>query len=124
MRANNNVGGYRIYPTSPQAAELYNAGLAILGQFNEGMDRLNAERQLSDAQEHVVSQLDPNSELATKHQHLITVSNRLWQHALEKQQALANYDFSGQYTTEQLGDLMNQCANKWQEFKHQLDAHA
>ena len=124
MRPNNSVGGYRIYPKAPDFAEACDRAVAIRGQFREGMDRLHTERQLTDRQQRQVDQLDPNSEHANNHQRLMNASNRLCQLALEKQQALARYEDSGQFTTEQLGQHLIQCANFWQEFKQQLDEQA
>ena len=124
MRPHNSVGGYRIYPTSPDTAEACNTAVAVLGQFREGMDRLSAERQLTERQQNQVDQLDPNSERANNHQRLIAVSNRLWELALEKQRAIARHEASGEFTTEQLGELLDDYANRWQEFKRQLDEHA
>ena len=124
MRPHNSVGGYRIYPTAPDFAEACNTAVAIRGQFREGMDRLNTERQLTERQQRQVDQFDPNSELAHTHQRLFALSNRFWRLALEKQRALARYEDSGQFTTEQLGQHLNQCANRWQEFKRQLDEQA
>ena len=124
MRPHNSVGGYRIYPSSPQDAESVERGGAIIAQFNEGMDRLNTERQLTERQQHLVNQLDPNSERANNYRRLIVVSDRLWELALEKQQALGRNEISGQFTTTQLGEILNRCANQWQQFKRQLDEQA
>ena len=121
MRPHNSVGGYRIYPTSPQVAESVDRGVTIISQFNEGMDRLNRERQLTQTQQNLVDHLDPNRPLARSYQGLIAASNRFWQLALEKQQALARDELSGPFNTIQLGQHLNECANCWQEFKRQLD---
>ena len=124
MRPHNSVGGYRIYPTSPQVAEFIDRGVATVAQFNEGMDRLNSERRLTQTQQNLVDNLDPNSPLARNYQGLITVSNRFWELALEKQQTLARNEFAGPYTVAQLGQHLNQCANGWHQFKGQLDEQA
>ena len=124
MRPHNSVGGYRIYPTSPQASESLDRAVAAIGQFREGMDRLNTERQLTETQQHQLNHLDPNSERANNHRRLIVVSDRLWQLALAKQRALNRLDDSGQFSAAQLGQHLNHCANRWQEFKRQLDEQA
>ena len=124
MRPHNSVGGYRIYPTSPENAEACDNAIAVMGQFNEGMDRLHRERQLSEREQHLVDHLDPRSRLAISYRNLQAISARIWQHALEKQQVLARFEASGQFTTEQLGEILNQYANKWQAFKRQLDEQA
>lgn len=121
MRPHNSVGGFRIYPSSPTDAEFADRGGAIIAQFNEGMDRLNTERQLTDREQGLVAQLDPNSERAINYHNLVALSNRLWQLALEKQQTLARNEISGPFTTTQLGQHLNQCANQWQKLKRQLD---
>ena len=124
MRPHNSVGGYRIYPTSPDLAEACDTAIAIRAQFREGMDRLNTERRLTETQQLQVDQLDSNSERANIYRSLIAISNRLWELALEKQQAIARHEDSGLFTTEQLGKLLNHYANQWQEFKRQLDEQA
>ena len=124
MKPYNSVGGYRIYPSSPQVAESAQRGAAIIGQFNEGMDRLNTERELTQTQQNLVNNLDPHSQLASNYRGLITVSNRLWELALEKQRTLARHEISGPLTTAQLGHQLNQCANRWQELKRQLEQDA
>ena len=124
MRSHNSVGGYRIYPSSPQVAEFLARGSALIGQFNEGMDRLNTARQLTERQRDLVDQLDPNSENADNHRRLIAITNRLWQLALEKQQILARHHQSDHDELAEMGERLILCANLWHEFKHQLDEHA
>ena len=120
MRPNNSVGGYRIYPTSPQVAESVERGVAIIGQFNEGMDRLNRERELTQAQQNLVNRFDPNSQLARNYQALNSASDGLWQQAL----ALRELEITDGQVINQLGLHLNACANRWQGFKRQLDEHA
>ena len=121
MRPHNSVGGYRVYPTSPRDAEACDNALAVMGQFNEGMDRLHRERQLTEREQRLLDHLDPNTDRAMYYRNLLAISDRIWQLALEKQQALARFEASGQFTTEQLGEILNQYANQWQAFKRQLD---
>ena len=103
MRPHNSVGGFRIYPSSPQAAESHERAIASIGQFREGMDRLNRERQLTQTQQQRLDQLDPNSQRVDNYRRLIVTSDRLWQMALAKQQALNRLDDSGQFSAGQLG---------------------
>ena len=124
MRPHNSVGGFRIYPSSPQASESLDRAVAAIGQFREGMDRLNTERQLTETQQQQLNHLDLSCELANNHRRLIVISDRLWQLALAKQQALNRQDDSGEFFAAQLGQHLNHCANRWQEFKRQLDEHA
>ena len=120
MRPHNSVGGFRIYPTSPQVAESVERGRAIIGQFNEAMDRLNIERQLTERQQQQVDHLDPNSLLASNHQALTTVSNSAWRQALRIQEN----EITDEQTLNAVGRHLNACANRWQGFKRQLDEHA
>ena len=120
MRPHNSVGGYRIYPTSPAVAESVERGVAIIGQFNEAIDHLHAERQLTQAQQRRVDHLDPNSQLARNYQALRTVTNGLWQRALEFRELQI---MDGQQITE-LSHHLNASANRWQGFKRQLDEQA
>ena len=124
MRPNNSLGGYRIYPTSPAYAEEIEIGIAILGQFNEGMDLLNRECELTERQQQLVNALDPNTQLARNYHSLRSSSNELWRLALDKQRQINQQIVAGPYTTETLCTLLNQWSNRWKQFKRQLDEHA
>ena len=125
MRPHNSVGGYRVYPTSPADAETAEAEIAILSQFNEGMDRLNTERQLTAREQRLVDQLNRHSELAFEYRRLLVTSNTIWGLALEKQQAHARNELdAGELTTEQLAEVLNNCANRWREFKRGIEEQA
>ena len=121
MRPNNSVGGYRLYPSSPLDADTAELGVAALGQFNEGMDRLNRERQLTQREQYLVDHLNPNSQLARNYRSVCASSDRLWQLALDLQQQLNRRVFTGPYTMQQLATLLAQCANQWQELRDQLE---
>ena len=122
MKLRNNVGGFRIYPTSPVDAEISIMAAGVIGQFNEGMDRLHRERELTQQQLQFVNQRpSPNSQLARCYRVLNAYSNRFWQLALEKQQYLNQGIVNGPYTTKELGKLLIQSADLWQELKHRLD---
>ena len=124
MRQANSVGGYRLYPTSPEDAEIAETNVAVRGQFNEGMDRLNTERQLTQREQQLIDQLHDDNQLAWDYQSLRATSTQLWQQALAKQQQLNQGIIAGPYTTNQLGLLLNQCANNWQQLKRNLEEHA
>ena len=124
MRPNNSLGGYRIYPTSPAYAEEIANSLAILGQFNEGMDLLNRESELTDRQQQLLNALDPNTQLARNYHSLRSSTNALWLLALDKQQQINQHVVAGPYTTQTLGRLLNQFSNHWKQLKRQLDEHA
>ena len=121
MRPNNSVGGYRLYPSSPLEADTAEIGVAVLGQFNEGMDRLNRERQLTQREQDLVDNLSPNSQLARNYRRLCESSNNLWQHALDLQQQLNRRVFTGPYTPQQLAAQLAQCADQWQQLRGQLE---
>ena len=124
MRPNNSLGGYRIYPTSPEYADTVAAGFAIVGKFNEGMDRLNRDRQLTETERQLLDQLNPDSQLAKDYTRLQTDSNQLWQRALQKQQSFAQMRPTGPYTMNDLGQLLIRCADHWQSLKRRLDAQS
>ena len=122
MRPNNSLGGYRIYPTSPEYAEIVASGFAIVGQFNEGMDRLNRDRQLTETERQLLDHLNPDSQLAQDYARLQTHTNLLWQRALQKQQSFAQMSPTGPLTMNDLGQLLIRCADHWQLLKRRLDA--
>ena len=124
MKPHNSVGGFRIYPSSPQAAELVEMRVALLGQFNEGMERFDTQRQLTQAQQQRINHLDAHSRLSQDHMSLDISSNLVWQLALEKQQYHTQGVTGGQYTTKEMTDILNQYADRWRTFKHQLDEQA
>ena len=121
MRPNNSVGGYRIYPTCPEDAESASIAVGILGQFNEGMERVHTERQLTQAQQEVANRLDPNCPLARKHQRLSSLTDDLWQVTLQKQRDNNECIATVEYTTEELAERLSRCADLWQQLKRRLD---
>ena len=121
MRPHNSVGGYRVYPTSPAAAEAADHAITVTSQFNEGMDRLNRERQLTEREQHLLDNLDPNSRPGNNYRRLISASNNLWTLALEKQRTRNLGIVAGPFTVNQLAHHLNRCADQWQELKRQLD---
>ena len=122
MRSNNSLGGYRIYPTSPEYADTVASGSATLGQFIEGMDRLNRDRQLTATEQQQLDHLNPASPLAQDYSRLQTNSNQLWQLALEKQQSFSQMRPTGPFTMDDLGRMLIRCADHWQSLKRRLDA--
>ena len=124
MRSRNSVGGQRIRPCSPLLEEIHNVGRAIVGEFREGMDRLNRERELTMEEQHLVDNLPPNNALARKYATLNSASQILWELALDKQQQRNLGNDGGVYTMEQLGQRLNVAANRWQQFKRELNEQA
>ena len=124
MRPNNSVGGYRIYPSSPAEAENEDLCVAALGQFNEGMDRLNRERRLTQMQQQLINRLDPGSQLARRYQNLRSSSARLWRQALAEQleqNGVIRNEETASYTTAEFGQILIDCADQWQQFKRELE---
>ena len=124
MRSRNSVGGQRIRPGNPSLEDVHNLGRALIAQFREGMDQLNRERELSQEEQHVVDNLPPNSALSREYTALTMASETLWQQALDKQREHNLGGDGGVYSTEELGERLIAAANRWQQFKRQLDEHA
>ena len=122
MRRTNSVGGHRMYPSSPAMDQIEARTQRDLGILNDGMDRLNRERQLTGAQEHAINQLDDHSPLKRTYQKLIGKSDRLWQLALNHQRFLADEsDDDGPLTTAQLGNRMIRVADALADLKAELN---
>ena len=125
MKLRNSVGGQRIYPTSPEEAEMAAMAIGIIGQFNEGMDRFNRERTLTEQQHQLlVQRQNLNTQLARCYRMLTALSDRFWQLALEKQQFLNLGLIDGPYTTKELGQLLIRFADLWKGLKRRLDDQA
>ena len=122
MRRTNSVGGHRLYPSSLAMDEIEARSQRAIGILNDGMDRLNRERQLTDQQENSLNQLEDRSPMKRTYQKLIEKSHRLWQLALSHQNFLAGeHDDDGPYTTEQLGNRMIRAAEAWANFKADIN---
>lgn len=124
MRPNNSVGGYRIYPTSPEDAEIATTVVGALGQFNESMDRMNSAWDLTRTQQQQLDRLNQNSQLAREYSRLTVISTELWQLALERQQQHDHGVAVALYATNQLTAQLNRCADGWLRLKGRLDALA
>ena len=122
MRPSNSVGGHRIYPSHPLDAEANARIDQNMGVFNDGMDRLNRARALSQRQEARVNGLGHDDQRAIRYHELMQTSHELWQLALQKQHYLQHGGPAGPYSINQLGERMIQCASSWQQWKRQLDA--
>ena len=120
MKRSNSVGGSRTYPISPYMQECFQRASAILGQFNEGLDRLNSERQLTPAEQQLIENLDPRSALARQFAQLRQTSDRLWQRALNERNAINNQAINDVRMATELGEQMIVCANHWSTLKSQL----
>ena len=119
----NNVGGQRIRPGDPYMDDSHNRNRAIIGQFNDGMDRLNRERELTVSEQEIANDLNPNSDLRIEYTALRMATETLWQHALEKQQNHNNRNDAGVYTTDELGRRLIAAADRWHLFKEKLNSH-
>ena len=121
MRPHNNVGGYRIYPSSIAIAEAADAILATIGQFNDGMDRLNQERELSEHHEAILATLPSNSQIQRNHRQLSRRTAQVWQSALQCQQDRQSELGISQDDMQTTSNNLHECADSWRELKRQLD---
>lgn len=121
MKAVNSVGGFRIYPSSSAMAEAANRVVAAIGQLNDGMDRLNRERVLTDSQRAIIDSLPKDSPLTQKHHFLQMATRRIWQSALHCQRERNSQYGIHQNTLEDTGARLIACAEQWRQFKHDLD---
>lgn len=120
MRRVNSVGGYRIFPSSPDRADAAARGNAIFGQFNDGMDQLNTARRLSMNEQQRIASLEENNPLRTMYQELVRDSNRLWNNALLMQNYFQQRRNPPPISTLELGHQLLNCAHRWHLFKNQL----
>ena len=124
MRAHNNVGGHRIYPTSVAVANAADSVVATIGQFNDGMDRLNQQRGLSESHEAILAALPSNSGLRRTHRQLSQRTALVWQEALQCQRDRQGELGVDQADLQATSNALHQCANGWEELKRQLDERA
>ena len=120
MKRSNSVGGSRTYPISPYMQECFQRATAILGQFNEGLDQLNSERQLTATEQQLINNLPPGSALARQYTRLSQISEQLWQRALDEREAINNAAIQDPRAAIALGEQMIVYANQWRAFKSQL----
>ena len=116
----NNVGGQRIYATSPEVADIVAISQNIIGIFNDGMDRLNRERMLTDSERNILYSLPPDSALQLNYDALSNQTHMLWELALEKQRSFHNHEVSGPYSIEELGNRLIECSQRWEVWKNRL----
>lgn len=117
MRRVNSVGGYRIYPTSPQSADVAAYAESVLGQFNDGMDRLHYHRELSPAEQQILSHARNGSTIAVRYQVLLHRTSRLWNLALA-QQDLINHSIPIEINNAaELAASLIACSEEWEQLK-------
>lgn len=121
MKRINSVGGHRLYPSTPADSDRVASGIAIIGQFIDGMDCLNRHRELTPQQVSYVESLDSRSEIAQKYRHLMRRSEAVWQIALEKQIQINEMNLNGPYSTEEVGQRLIACANAWKQLKDSIN---
>ena len=120
----NSVGGRRIYPTSSSIAEAAETAISVIGRFNDGMDQLNNERQLSNQQQIRVRNLAANSSMRQMYLHLQRVTGIVWQSALNRQRERNGEIGVHQNVLESTTERLFLCAEDWRQFKQQLDDQA
>lgn len=122
MRRLNSVGGYRIEPGPPELRDAMQDMHNMVGRFNDGVDQVRRHRGLSQAQDTFLQQSAPES-LRIRHQRLATNSQRIWELAMHNQRYLAGETLDpGPYTTHDVGSLLLQCAQHWQELKDEIQS--
>lgn len=113
--------GYRIYPGSPDDDQQLSEFMAARGVFNEGLDRLNRQRELSAQQHRTLETIAPPQHLAQQLRQLEEHSNRLWQIAMQKQAYLRREtDDPGELSINQIGHQLISLASQWQALKMRL----
>ena len=121
MKRTNSVGGHRTYPTTPQMHEIEARAHGEIGVFNDGLDRLNRERQLTVEQEQFLHQLADNAPLKQRFARIAARTNRLWNLAMDHQRFLrGESDDDGPYTTANLGQRMIAESDTWTRFKQDI----
>ena len=122
MKKANSVGGHRTYPSTPQMHEIEARAQCEMGIFNDGLDRLNRERQLTAEQGQFLDHLADNAPLK---QRLVRIANRtdhLWTLAMEHQRFLRDEsDDDGPYTTAALGQRMINASDTWIQLKQNIN---
>lgn len=121
MRRLNSVGGHRAQPSSPDQADNANNNRNVVAQFNEGMDRLNSERNLSTEQQVRVDNLPQNSPLVRNYNRLTGITTVFWYSVLEHQQTLRGGVTARPRQTNEIASMMVDLANQWESLKNDLN---
>ena len=122
MKSSNSIGDNRTYPSTPQMHEIEARAQGEIGIFNDGLDRLNRERQLTAQQEQFLHNLADNAPLKQRLATMTDRTNHLWTLAMNHQRFLHNEsDDDGPYTTAGLGQRMITASNTWIQFKQDIN---
>lgn len=121
MRRTNSVGGYRVYPGSPAQSDIAERDNNFIGIFQDGMDRLNQSRTLTQREMQIIERLDPNSQIAIDYLNLKRRTNALWELALNNQREVDTFTHQEIYSLGHLGEGLINCANSWINFKNRLE---
>lgn len=122
MKKINAMGGNRIYPGPPALNEALSQRERMIGQFNEGLDRLQQSRQLDPEHIERFNQLGPSSPLRRMHDQLWQRTQGLMQLAFNHQRFMnENEADPGAITTAAaIAQRLNGAADGWNEFKSTL----
>lgn len=120
MRRRNSLGGHRLYPSSPEAANRVSRGLEVLDRFIEGLDNLRNARELTEEQHTIIQNLEPNSQKLRNYHILMQRTESLWEIAMQKQASFNTNEYPGRYNTTEINEGLHICCQQWQDFKNTL----
>lgn len=116
---NNTVGGYRIRAGTPLQAEVSAHLIALRGHFNEGLDNVDIERNLTEHQEEFLKTLPRDHSFRRRYNNLRRFTEVLWDRASAHQQEMNQTHPTGQ--TREIATSLIDAANEWSRFKEELD---
>ena len=117
MRPHNSVGGYRILPSSPADAQEADRAVTIIALFNEAKDRLRTSSELTEREQALVDNLEPNCQLARDFRSFTKLTDRYWQIALNNQNIINQDSDDNIWEIRALEQKMTGQANLWERFK-------
>lgn len=93
MNILNSAGGYRIYPSRLDVADVFQAINNLTGQFNEGIDRLDRAQEVTHRETDLISNLSHLPLLTQEYQYLLNLSHWLQNEVHNIQEEIAHRDF-------------------------------
>ena len=116
-----NQVAYRIFPGSPDDDQQMRNYMAARGLFIEGLERLNHQRDLTDAQRQYLDALPASDHQRQRLHRLENQSNQKWQLAMDKQAYLRrDRDDPGPFSVTDIGQQLQALATEWEQFKASL----
>lgn len=123
MKRLNSTGGYRIYPSSPDRADIVNHIGGSYGIFNDGLDRFRNAREMSPQQQSIINELAENDPIKRDFQNLELQSAWLWSQAENMQRHIYHGDALNlaPFSVEQLGSRLIEYSRQWLSLKSRVD---